>query len=422
VSPDTRKTWKLQTIAHAWRQLARHLPAASQPAEEVALGEALGRVTARPVVCAEPLPPFPRSVVDGYAVRAADTAGAGEGAPAYLTIAGEVRMGETPPRPLAPGEAMWVPTGGMLPDGADAVVMVEYTRKWDAAEVELRRSAAAGENVIARGDDLDIGDEVLPAGHALRPQDIGALAALGITSVQVRTRPVAAILSTGDEIVAAEAKPAAGQVRDLNSWSLAASVRQAGGEPLCLGIVRDALDDLRAALADAHARADLVCVSGGSSVGPEDLVPQAIASLGDPGILTRGLNIRPGKPTLIAVAQGKPVFGLPGHPVSSLVVFGLIVEPAIRRMLGLPPAQPLPVRAILDRDLASSPGRSDFVRVRLERRGDALHAVPVLGKSAMISTLVRADAMLHIPPEVEVLRAGEEVEVTPLPGGPCLAV
>jgi len=219
------------------------------------------------------------------------------------------------------------------------------------------------------------------------------------------------VLATGDEIVAADCAPAGGQIRDLNSWSLAAAVRQAGGEPLRLGIVRDVLEELSAALEDAVARAAIVCVSGGSSVGPEDLAPPAIASLGEPGILTRGLNIRPGKPTIIAIARGKPIFGLPGHPVSSLVVFALVVAPTMRRMMGLAPTTPHLVRAILERDLGSVPGRSDYFRVRLERRGDALHAVPLLGKSAMISSLLGADGILHMPPEAETMRAGEEVEI-----------
>lgn len=411
------KIWRLHTVAEAWGELERHVVRASLPAEEVRLEEALGRVTAQPVLSPEPLPPFARSTVDGYAVRAADTHGATEGAPAYLKVVGEVRMGEAPQQALGDGEAMWMPTGGMLPDGADAAVMVEHTRRWDAAEIEVRRAAAAGENVIGVGDDVPSGAELIPAGRALRPAEIGALAALGILRVAVRRRPLVAVLSTGNEIVPADAAPARGQIRDLNSWALAASVKRAGGEPLRLGIVRDVLQELTAALRDAVARADLVCVSGGSSVGPEDLAPQAIASLGAPGILTRGLNIRPGKPTIIAVAEGKPIFGLPGHPVSGLMVFGLVVEPTMRRMLGQLPALPRTIRAILGRDLGSSPGRSDCFQVRLERRGQEWHAMPVLGKSAMISTLVSADGILQVPPETEVLRAGEEVEIALPQGG-----
>jgi len=411
------KIWKLHTIAEAWGELERHLAPASLAVEEVNLAEALGRVTAQPVLSPEPLPPFARSTVDGYAVRAADTHGASESAPAYLKMVGEVRMGEAPQPALGEGEVMWIPTGGMLPQGADAAVMVEYTRKWDMAEIEVRRAAAAGENVIGVGEDVALGGELIPAGRALRPAEIGALAGLGILRVAVRRRPLVAVLSTGNEIVPADGQPGGGQIRDLNSWSLAASVKRAGGEPLRLGIVRDVLEELTTALRDALARADIVCVSGGSSVGAEDLAPQAIASLGAPGILTRGLNIRPGKPTIIAVAEGKPVFGLPGHPVSGLMVFGLVVEPTMRRMLGQPPAPPCTIRALLGRDLGSSPGRSDYFRVRLERRGQEWHAMPVLGKSAMISTLVSADGILHLPPETEVLRAGEEVEIALLEGG-----
>jgi len=412
------KVWKLHTVDEARRELERRLPFAGLPAEQAPLDQALGRVTVGAISSPEPLPPFDRSTVDGYAVRAADTHGASEGAPTYLRLTGEVRMGEAPGRGLAEGAAMWIPTGGMLPDGADGVVMVEHTQRWDAAEIEVRASIAPGENVVRRGEDIAPGAELIPAGRMLRPADIGALAALGMLSVAVRRRPTVAVLSTGNEIVPADAAPALGQIRDLNLWSISAAIRQAGGEPLPMGIVRDALDDLTAALREALARADAVCVSGGSSVGAEDLVPQAIAGLGEPGILTRGLNIRPGKPTIIAMAQGKPVFGLPGHPVSGLVVFGLIVAPAMRRMLGQAPAMPCIVRAVLDRDLASAAGRSDYYRVRIERRGETMYAIPVLGKSAMISTLVSADGILHIPPEVEVMRAGDEVEVALLTGDP----
>jgi molybdopterin molybdotransferase len=411
------KVWKLHTIDEAWRALEQRLPFAGLPAEQVSLDQALGRVTAGATLSPGALPPFDRSTVDGYAVRATDTHGASESAPTYLRLAGEVRMGEAPSQALAEGAAMRIATGGMLPDGADGVIMVEHTRRWDAAEIEVRASIAPGENVVRRGEDIAPGAELIPAGHALRPPDIGALAALGILSVAVRRRPAVAILSTGNEVVPADATPAPGQIRDLNLWSISAAVCQAGGKPLPMGVVRDELSALTAALREAFARADMVCVSGGSSVGAEDLVPQAIAEQGEPGILTRGLNIRPGKPTIIAVAQGKPLFGLPGHPVSGLVVFGLIVAPAIRRMLGQAPGFPCIVRATLDRDLSSAAGRSDYYRVRLERRGDTMRAIPVLGKSAMISTLVSADGMVQLPPEVEVMRAGDEVEVTLLAGG-----
>lgn len=379
--------------------------------ERVGLTEALGRVLAEPVRAGEDVPPFARSTVDGYAVRAADTFGASEGLPALLELVEDIRMGAVPEKRLGPGQAGRIATGGMLPAGADAVVMVEHTEELDEKSFVVLRPVAPGENVIRAGEDVKAGEELLPAGSRLRPADIGALAALGLTSVPVWRRPRVAVLSTGDEIVPPEAVPAPGQIRDSNSYSLAAAAQAAGAEAVLLGLTPDEYEAVLRGVRHGLELADIVILSGGSSVGVRDVSARVLAELGPPGVLVHGVALRPGKPVLIALCQGKPVFGLPGHPVSALVTFDLFVRPAIERFLGLPAGPRPSVRARLTRNLASAAGREDHVRVRLEETPTGLTAEPVLGKSGLITTLVRADGTIVIPPAREGMRAGEEVEV-----------
>lgn len=382
--------------------------------EEVALTEALGRVLAQAVTAADDVPPFSRSTVDGFAVRAADTFGASEGLPAFLSILEDIRMGQVPQKELDIGDTSCIATGGMLPPGADAVAMVEYSETVDDCTVAIVKPVAPGENVIRRGEDILGGTQLLVAGQRLRPADIGALAAVGTTRVLVRQAPKVGILSTGDEIVPPATVPAPGQVRDINSYSLGAAVQAAGGEPVYLGLAEDKFETVHAAVKDGLARCDLVLLSGGSSVGDRDVSAKVLAKLGPPGVLVHGVALRPGKPLLAALCQGKPVFGLPGHPASALVTFNLFARPVIERLLGLTPAPRPSLRARLTRNLASASGREDHVRVRLLSEEDGLAAEPILGKSGLITTLVEADGTIIIPSECEGLLAGEEVEVYPL--------
>lgn len=399
------------TVEEAREKISKHIK--HYPGtEEVPLLSALGRCLARDVVAAEDVPGFDRSTVDGYALRARDTFGASEGLPAYLEVSGEVLMGRSPGGAVGPGRAYKIATGGMLPPGADAVVMVEHTEELGAGTIGVTRPVAPGENVIRRGEDIAAGSVVLPAGHVLRPQDLGVLAAVGVTAVEVRLPWRVGIISTGDELVAPEEVPAPGQVRDINSYSLYGAVKACGGEPHLYGIVRDDLEEMRACLARALGETDMVLLSGGSSVGARDVALEAIAGLGEPGVLFHGLSLKPGKPTIGAVVNGKPVFGLPGHPASALVVFELLVAPLIR--WGRYPAEnpgEFPIRARLTRNLPSAPGREDFVRVKLKVEGGVLCAEPVLGKSGLISTMVKADGLARIPAAKEGVEAGEWVEV-----------
>ena len=385
------------TPSDAIQRLFDHTPSVVS-AELVPLHEALDRVTAELPVAPGALPAFPRSAMDGYAVRAADTFGASESLPAYLTVVGESPMGRAPAFEIGKGQAVVIHTGGMLPKGADGVVMIERTQKARENEIEVLRAIAVGENVIQIGEDVKAGEALLPTGHRLRPQDLGGLAAAGITQVRVARRPRVAILATGDEVVPADKEPAPGQVRDANTYSLAGLVRRAGGIPIPCGIVPDDFDALVHAARAALDEGDALALSAGSSVSARDMTSQVIDRLGKPGVLVHGVSIKPGKPTILAVCDGKPVFGLPGNPVSVLVVADLFLTPTLWRMQGL--AEPMTIRSVrarLARNVASTPGREDYIQVKLVERDGELWAEPIFGKSNLIFTLVKADGLMVVP-------------------------
>ena len=375
--------------------------------------DALGRVLAEPIVAREPIPAFPRSTVDGYAVRAADTHGASESLPAYLQVVGEVPMGRAPEFTLATGQAAVIHTGGMLPEGADAVVMLEYTERAREDEVEVLRAVAVGENVIQVGEDVQQGQEVLPAGVRLRPAEIGGLMALGQTRVKVARRPRVGILSTGDEVVPPEQPLQPGQVRDVNSYTISALVLAHGGEPVRYGILPDDFEALMQATQQAFEETDMVVITAGSSASTRDMTAQVLNSLGEPGVLAHGLRIKPGKPTILAVAQGKPLVGLPGNPVSALVNAWHFVVPALEKLQGVTVTRPRPqIRARLAGNLPSEAGREEWYPVRIRRAEDGtLEAEPVHYRSNLIFRLAWADGLVPVPEDATGLPAGAEVVV-----------
>jgi molybdopterin molybdotransferase len=406
-----KELFHVLTPGDAYAALAAHLAPAPR-VERLATADALGRVLADALASPEDLPAFARSTMDGFAVRAADTYGASEGLPAYLAVRGEILMGRAPAAGVAPGEALRIATGGMMPAGADAVVMVEHTQEVDALTIEVVRPVAPGENVIRAGEDVKTGAPLLPRGHVLRPQDLGGLLALGITEVAVAARLQVGIIGSGDEIVPPDRAPGPGQVRDINSYTLAALVRRAGHDPVLFGIAPDIADALERLARDALARCDAVILSAGSSVSTRDMAAQAIDALGKPGVLVHGVSLKPGKPTILAVAGGKPVFGLPGNPVSCMVTFDLFVAPALDALGGAPARRARPaIGARLTRNVASSAGREDYVPVRLVTRDDGLWADPVFGKSNLIYTLVHADGLVRIGLDKGGLARGEHVDV-----------
>ncbi len=398
----------------ARRRLFEHLPPPTLPVETLPTLEALGRTLARSVQAPHPLPAFARASVDGYAVRARDTFGASESLPVYLTLIGEVPMGQMPSLTLSPATCVLIHTGGALPEGADAVVMLEYTQRL-GEEIEVLRAVAPGENILQAGEDVQAGEEVLSMGHRLKPAEIGGLMALGILEVEVWKRPRLGLLASGDEVVPPQVMPAPGQVRDINTYSLAALILEHGGEPHAYGIVPDQPQALRAVAEQALSECDALIITAGSSASIRDMTAEVIQSLGAPGVLVHGINTRPGKPTILGVCNGKAVIGLPGNPVSALVNGYLFVRPLLDYLLQRPAAGPQAVvRARLTVNLPSQAGREDWWPVRLQRASDHPSqwlADPIFSKSNLIFTLVRADGLIRILPDATGLSAGEEVEV-----------
>ncbi|CAG1012865.1 molybdopterin molybdotransferase [Anaerolineales bacterium] len=413
-------------------ELLSHIPAQTVDSEPVDTIHALGRFTAADVFAPHPLPEFPRTTVDGYAVRAKDTFGASDSLPAYFTMIGEVPMGDAPDFELGAGQCALIHTGGMLPSGADAVVMIEYTqttgkggsRSAPTEEIEIFKSVADGENVIRIGEDVAQGQLVIPKGTQLRPAEIGGLMALGITSVNVAKKPLVGLISTGDEVIEPSQTPRPGQVRDINTYTLSALIEKAGGEAIRYGIISDQFQALKEAATKALSECDVVIITAGSSASTRDMTAEVIRQLGEPGVLVHGINTRPGKPTILGVCNGKAVIGLPGNPVSALVNGYLFVVPVIEKLLGALPVPKATVQATLTVNLSSQAGREDWWPVKLLRpersaamsspKGkskDEWQADPIFGKSNLIFTLAAADGLLRIHPDATGLSAGETVEV-----------
>lgn len=408
-----RELLKVVTPTEARARFAQAYTPRPRGSEQVALRHGYRRVLAADIVAHEDLPEFDKSTVDGYAVRAADVAGASEDRPVRLMLVGEVQMGSTPGFAVGPGEAARIPTGGMLPGGADAVVMLEQAEVRDGRTVEAARRAAPGENVIKRAEDVRRGEVILRQGTRLRPQDVGLLAGIGIVNVEVFQEPRVAVLATGDEIIPPDHRPSAGQVRDINTYTIAALVQEEGGIPQVYEIIPDDRERLLHALQSARASADLVLVSGGSSVGEKDAVAWAINAMGKPGVIVHGVNIKPGKPTILGLVDGTPIIGLPGHPVSGMVIFDVFVRGVLRGLAGRTPPRQFGrvVRARLGQRVPSAGGREDHVRVALVERDGTLWAIPQLGKSGIITTMTRADGLVVVPPGEDDVAQGAEVLV-----------
>ena len=400
----------VKTPQAAQALIAQAFASCKTEVETVCIWEALGRVLAEDIVADQWVPGFDRSTVDGFAVKAEETFGCSDSIPAMLQYVGEVRMGAPDAGKIETGQCKYVPTGGELPQGANAMVMIEYVEDYGDGMRYMCKPSAPGQHVIFRGDDVKPGDVVLTRGRTLRPQDIGALAALGVADVPVRKRPVVGILSTGDEVIDIRQTPVGGQIRDVNTHALYAGVQAAGGQPVALGIVQDEYDALYDAVRRAVQDCDMVLVSGGSSVGTRDATHRVIDALGTPGVLMHGVAIKPGKPTIVGSAGGKPVFGLPGHPVSAYFIYHIFARPLICAMMDAPYEEE-GVYARLTATIPSNHGREECVSVQLVRTQDGLAATPVVGKSGLITVLSRAGGYVRVPRDCEGISAGSEVEV-----------
>ncbi|HEY3247851.1 MAG TPA: gephyrin-like molybdotransferase Glp [bacterium] len=378
--------------------------------ERVPLLHGLGRILAQDLAAVADLPAFDKSTVDGYAVRAADTTGASTGAPAMLTIAAEVSMGAAPDARIEGPQAARIPTGGAVPRGADAVVMQEHTVRLDST-LSVERAVRPGDNIVRRATDVRSGDVVLRAGRRIRPADLGLMAGLGYAEVEVYRRPTVALIVTGDELVPPGRPVRGSQIHDMNTYTLSGMIDDAGAIAKPLGIVGDNLAVLTSRAREAWQSADVLIISGGSSVGEKDYVAETIAAMGDPGIVVHGISIRPGKPTILALVGGKPIFGLPGNVVSVLVTFDQFVRPVLDQLTGLnePPPRGGSVRARLATRLVSGE-REDHVRVALAERAGTIWAAPLPGGSAVITSMVRAEGIVVVPINT-VFEVGADVEV-----------
>jgi len=402
------KVTSLETVL----ELIRTFPCVND--EVLPLDQCAGRILSQDITSKIDLPEFKRATMDGYAVQARSTFGASESMPALFTIVGAVEMGEVPTVSVKTGEAVRIATGGMLPDGADSVVMVEHTQALDEHTLEIFKSAAPLQHVIEIGDDFRRGEQILLKGSRIRPQEMGVLAALGETHVPVYRQPVVAIISSGDEIVPIEQTPGLSQLRDINAHTLTGLIRLSGGVPVYLGIARDNLDDLHSLCKNAVARADMVLISGGSSVGSRDFTIDVIQTLPDAQVLVHGVSISPGKPTILARSKQRGIWGLPGQVASAMVVFHVMVRPMLEAIGGLSENHigvAHEVSAVLSRNLASVQGREDYVRVKLVHRANQVCAEPILGKSGLIHTMVKADGFIRIDMNSEGLDKGTPVTI-----------
>jgi molybdenum cofactor synthesis domain-containing protein len=403
---------KLLSFDEAKQLLKQKISAPPVGTEQVSISEAHNRVLAQDIASLMNIPPFNRSTVDGYAVKAADTFSASEDKPVSLRFCGHVAIGESPSVVVEKGLAAEIVTGAPLPDGADSVVMVEYTNR-RGNKVLVHRPVSIGENMMAAGSDIRKNETVLKKGRILGSREIGVLAAIGLTEVCVYRRPKVAVLSTGAEVVAPGEPLPPGKIYDINAHTLSAAVQESGGEPINLGIIPDKKDKLKKALEEALDSADAVITSGGVSVGPKDFTPQVVDSLGKPGVIMSGVAVKPGKPLTIAVIDGKPVFSLPGNPTSSLFMFNVFVRPILVKLAGGTEEELPKVKAVAAQKMFPARGRRTFVMVNLtyDKTGTLIVSPVPTGLSGAITTLAKADGFVEISEKQQFIDAGTEIDV-----------
>ncbi len=395
---------KLTTTENALKKWFNVLQLTKPATVAVPLSEALNRVLAEDIIAEEDVPRFNRSAMDGYALNASATAGASQFKPAHVKL--------TEANVIGAYEAKQVWTGNLIPNGADAVVMLENTEKHDE-EIEVWTQSAPDDNVVRKGEDVEKGETIMQAGTRLNPYHIGLLSALGKNQVKVAEKPRIAILTTGNELATDESKPKPGQIYDSNKTMLAAMCRDLGAEPLDLGIARDDVNEIADKIKNGLTKADAVLTTGGTSVGGLDLVPDAVNKLGKPGIVVHGVAMRPGMPTALAVLEDKPVMVLSGNPVAAIIGFEVFARPLICRMLGMKQEEPRQVvRATITRKVASALGRKTYVRVRAFVKNSEVFAEPVSAKgSGAISTMTRSNGFVIVPEDREGVAEGETVTV-----------
>ena len=398
---------KLLTIEEAQAIIQQHFKPKPTGTERIPLLQATGRILAENVVAPLNIPPFDRSTVDGYAVRAEDTFGAEENRPIQLGLAGTINIGEIPHLKVTKGRVAEIVTGAPTPQGADAVVMMEHTERTDST-ICIFTPVGKDENIMKASSDIEKGQMLLRTCQLLGSREIGMIAAIGKPKIKVYKIPRVAVLSTGPEVVEPGKKLTPGKIYDINGYALCSAVTEAGGSPLYLGVVQDNLQQLKKALEHALVEADMVITSGGVSIGPRDIMPSAINMLGKPGAIVNGISIKPGKPTTIASVNGKPVFSLPGHPASALLVLHLLARPLIQQLAGKEPIQPPQTKAYTTTRLFPAKGRRTYVMVTVKRDKAARNTAEPLrtSQSGAITTLAGADGYIEIPENMQFIEKG----------------
>ncbi|MGI6722455.1 MAG: gephyrin-like molybdotransferase Glp [Anaerovoracaceae bacterium] len=402
---------KVDKLEEAREKLQQAASAFRLQEETVPLCEAEGRVLSQDVRAAESVPGFAKSTMDGYAVRAKDTQGVTDSIPCFLEVVDEIKIGHAAEKKIGPGQCAYVPTGGMLPEGADAVVMIEYCEHFDDTQLAVYNAVSPGRNVVQEGEDIQKDAVIMKRGSYLRPQEIAALASCGVSGVPLYCRPKITIISTGDELVGVDDDLGPGQIRDTNTWGLKAQCARSGIQVVRTKVLKDDEELLRNTIRSAMEDSDIVVTSGGSSQGKHDFTAKVIDGLSHPGVFVHGIALKPGKPTIIAFDQPSStlLMGLPGHPVASMVVFEFFVVWLLRQKMGM--KEPMKFPARIENNVAGGAGRAYCLMVQLIAAEDGWIARPVLGKSALITVLTRADGYTFIDTNKEGLKEGEQVMV-----------
>ncbi|SHJ63204.1 molybdopterin molybdotransferase MoeA [Paramaledivibacter caminithermalis] len=408
------KMFNVHSVEKAKSKLKEYFKGYELEVEMIDISKAVGRILATDIFSSVNVPHFRRSTVDGYAVISKDTYGASESLPAFLQVIGEVHMGKEAEIVIHHDKTAYVPTGGMIPDGADSVVMVEYTEKLDEENIAINKPVSTKENMIDIGDDIKKNQKVLTKGLRLRPQDIGVLSSVGVDKVSVFKLPTIAIISTGDEIVDSSQNPKLGQIRDINTYTLSAMAKEAGCIVTKKIVIKDEFQILKNTLEECINDNDIVIISGGSSVGTKDITGKVINTIGEPGVFVHGIAIKPGKPTILAKVKNKAVFGLPGQPVSAMIVFKIFVEYFIKYIQNIDAEIEPFLEAFFTSHIHSAQGRETYQMVTLEKDGSEWLAKPVYGKSGMITLMSKAKGYIKIEADKEGVVKGEKVRVIPI--------
>jgi len=414
-----QKFLDLKSIEQFWKIVEKKLGIKPNKKEMISFKESINRILAQDIKATENLPAFDRSTVDGYAVKSQDIQGVSQSLPTYLNLIGSIKMGEKADLEIEDGQAAYIPTGAMLPKGADCVVMVEQTENISDHMVEIYQTAGVGENIIKKGEEIKKGEVILKKGHRIRPRDMGIFAGLGITEFAVYKKPSVAIISTGDELVEPEEKMKFGEIRDINTYTISYLLSEINAEVTQVGIIEDTYEKLKSSI-EKYLDYDLILVSGGSSAGLKDVTVDVINELGEPGVLVHGLKVKPGKPTILGKINNTPIMGLPGHPGSAWIIANKFVLPLVKLLSGQYDVnnvrkninkEDIIQPAILSRNISSDKGREEIIPVLIEEKEGEKFAKPLLGKSSFMRIFIESDGYLEIEVAKEGIEKGQKVNV-----------